>query len=76
MAKGQLTTLYQKHFPESPHKLPPKQLEEVNDSLTKSYVDDLEMGVTPKAVEIELLEPTFIYNDDFSSCRLGLQGSG
>ena len=47
LVKSRLTALYEEHYPPSFHKLPPKQLADVNTALTKSYVDDLQIGTTP-----------------------------
>ena len=56
LAKSKLTTLYQKHYPQSIHKIPSKHLIQVNNDLINSYVDDLNIGTSLKDVENELNE--------------------
>ena len=57
-----LTSLYEKHYPKSIHKIPSKQLLQVKDNLVQSYVDDLHIGASLHDVKSEFIEPIFCHN--------------
>ena len=70
LAKSKLTTLYHKHYPQCIHKIPSKQLIQVNNDLINSYVDDLHIRISLKDVENEINEPTFSHEQNFNELRL------
>ena len=69
LAKTKLTDLYDKHYPTCLHKLPKKNLLQVNADLKGSYVDDLISGSTIADVSQEEHSPSFCHdmNPPFSS---------
>jgi len=73
ISKGKLAELYQTHYPPSRHKLSKDDLQKVQLSLDRTYVDDLLTGVTPEALARELSKPTFIHPKGFLTMRLDQQ---
>ena len=65
-----MTTLYHKHYPECVHKIPSKQLVQVNNDLVNSYIDDLHIGTSLRDIENELKQPTFCHEQNFDELRI------
>ena len=76
LAKSKFVALYQKHCPPGIHKVEPQHLAQVNESLCKSYVDDLFDGVTLYNIQQEMTSPSFIHSfvPNFQASSLITQG--
>ena len=61
LAKSMLPLLYNKHYPNSIHKIPSKQLLGIKSDLVDSYIDDLHTGASLHDIESEFAEPTFCH---------------
>ena len=59
LAKCQLTSIYNKHFPACNNKVNTKDLEWIHQTLKASYVDDISLQTTNNDLEAELASPTF-----------------
>ena len=69
-----LTSLYEKNYPKSIHKIPNTQLIQVKTDLVDSYVDDLNTGASLYDIQSELTQPTFCHDQTpFKQLRIEQQ---
>ena len=66
MTKSKLMTIFEQNYQKCKQKLSQINLTEINRILVQSYIEDLNIGVTPYKVQKEWSELTFIHKPDFN----------